>query len=1325
MLFSISPPSSDTGGAICKWRPDSNMIAVSLFGSVSIYDRQGSLISAIPVPNKRASISWEFNGDFLAISVLNQQQITLFESASATHSSIPTARPVTSLAWSPKSSVLAIGTDKGAFFIYDSTTKRMGKFIGKHQKRITKVTWTPSNLLVLASEDKTISISKPSQYESIRDHVSLPSVPSQVSFTSFKSIELCLALCSNTLYSFCTSTNSPLHRLDLTSISVFEPLPDLHLITGQDSGNVSILQLKYLEQGQLSVTRVVRHHLLRTSPVLGLSHCFTFSKSSQHLGSCSVVAVLYEEVVELISTTDWSITSPQSITQAETGNSFQSVTWGSDGGILTVSTVDGHVFAEATRTPVLTSSFSSLVAHMTSLYEVTIFDCVLPDGFPPGSPPVPLMKANLTQEPAVVVLGSGYCLAVCINSLVWYYQGMLPEQIGSPSTMALLGHREYLTTVDDVALTSDHVIVRMGKRALLHSQKNDDFEEVWFPLNDHHEILDVGIGSEFVAFGTNSGLILYSLVFNSVVVEISTPLPLTNLYPNSYFTRIVTVDLDGNGSLINPVTSSVFEIPEFPSSTKSIIWDDVDQSCFTVIDLSHHAHCYVSTPNTITGPSIELISNTNVLSPESIPLVLLNGEVFSFIEGFGLSAIVLDSHSSVLSSVGRLGEAFNQLLRLGRLREAWEVALQLKDRKYYQRLVVRALETLDLTIAELASRQLGDAASYMAIKTFSRTENVSELKAYCSILLDDLDNAKKQFELGNNTMECLELAIDLHNWEEALSLSSYCCPNRVPLICLNYAEQLEMLEEYDRALIYFKKALSGEESLSEEQIEACNNGIIKCELRCGNIEIAEIPYKSQNKELALECADILASLQQTSIAAKLYRKTGAHEKAVALLLAGNELSECSKIIQAVHSPKLLIDYARKCEANGIYSEASKAYLSADSLADHVRILLYNLDSVSEAFTLVRDTKDVTAASVCADFCESINDVDGLVEFLFITGDSDRASELAIANGRPHTAASFHQSKGHFHKALKLYLEADAIDDAIDVAAQSNNELLIRTLFDYLMGDSDGKPKDVHHLFTLYVKLGHYSQAAKTALIIAGQEVETGKYLDARNTLYTTLSKIKDGEAGFKLPTKLYSMLRNLHSYVITRQLIKRGRHDFAALMLLRVVDSEVFMQHRVSLFISLVVECQKAGLRETSFHYASQLMQSDMVEEVPSQYRSKIERIIRKRDKSQSNLLDETSPCPFCSFPISITAGSCESCKSIVPFCLITGLAITSDDLTFCPSCRFPGSFSQFVEHLSIYKNCALCSSTVEPNDLELLTDVESYLRELTIWYCGKEMENE
>ena len=54
----------------------------------------------------------------------------------------------------------------------------------------------------------------------------------------------------------------------------------------------------------------------------------------------------------------------------------------------------------------------------------------------------------------------------------------------------------------------------------------------------------------------------------------------------------------------------------------------------------------------------------------------------------------------------------------------------------------------------------------------------------------------------------------------------------------------------------------------------------------------------------------------------------------------------------------------------------------------------------------------------------------------------------------------------YHKALKLFLNCGEreMDKAIDVVGKARSDMLTHTLIDFLMGETDGVPKDPNFIF---------------------------------------------------------------------------------------------------------------------------------------------------------------------------------------------------------------------------------------------------------------------
>ncbi len=106
---------------------------------------------------------------------------------------------------------------------------------------------------------------------------------------------------------------------------------------------------------------------------------------------------------------------------------------------------------------------------------------------------------------------------------------------------------------------------------------------------------------------------------------------------------------------------------------------------------------------------------------------------------------------------------------------------------------------------------------------------------------------------------------------------------------------------------------------------------------------------------------------------------------------------------------------------------------------------------------------------------------------------------------PLLAGKFYYLAGKFEKAMGHLLkhatgkgggravgdDEETLQLAVDVAARSGDEKLTGQLIDFLLGDIDGVPKDAKFLFRLYMAKRMFKQAAKTAVIIAGEEQSRG------------------------------------------------------------------------------------------------------------------------------------------------------------------------------------------------------------------------------------------
>lgn len=150
------------------------------------------------------------------------------------------------------------------------------------------------------------------------------------------------------------------------------------------------------------------------------------------------------------------------------------------------------------------------------------------------------------------------------------------------------------------------------------------------------------------------------------------------------------------------------------------------------------------------------------------------------------------------------------------------------------------------------------------------------------------------------------------------------------------------------------------------------------------------------------------------------------------------------------------------------------------------------------------------------------------------------------------AGLFMLHAGNYTKAVRLLIKSrdtNAIDLAIKAVGQAKNDAITHEVIDYLMGEVDGVPKvllsitahctndlntiqDAKYIFKLYMALGQYKEAARTAIIIAKEEQGMGNYRAAHDLLLENYLQLRMHYG--KIPAEIDRMLMIVHSYVLVK-----------------------------------------------------------------------------------------------------------------------------------------------------------------------------------------------
>jgi WD repeat-containing protein 19 len=327
---------------------------------------------------------------------------------------------------------------------------------------------------------------------------------------------------------------------------------------------------------------------------------------------------------------------------------------------------------------------------------------------------------------------------------------------------------------------------------------------------------------------------------------------------------------------------------------------------------------------------------------------------------------------------------------------------------------------------------------------------------------------------------------------------------------------------------------------TDAQQTTCMSGIARCTLRLGDLRRGvRLARESNDKKLCRECAAILSDLKQWMEAASLYEIGGVWEKAAEIYIKQKDFTQASKIMGKVTLPKLHALYAKACEQAGKFQDAAAAYKKAHDMDSVTRLCLDQLNQPDRAFALVRESGSSTGAAMVAKYCQQHDDFRGAIEFLLMASRSLEAFNLAKSHACMELytsvlgdkispddamevaryyetqsdlgkAGQFYSLCNQYNKALKLFLQCGdkEVDQAIEVVGKARNDMLTHMLIDFLMGETDGQPKDPDYVYRLYMALGNFSEASKTAIIIAQQEQADGDYARAHKILYNTIHELE-------------------------------------------------------------------------------------------------------------------------------------------------------------------------------------------------------------------------
>nr|CAH7760831.1 unnamed protein product [Callosobruchus chinensis] len=1322
---------------------------------INIFDRYGEVQERIRLSSLCQGFAWDNNGDLLAM-ISQGPELILWDSNTNRKNSIDIGLKdaLSCLVWAKKVPILAIGTTKGNLSIYNHNSSKRTPVLGKHSKKITCGAWNQDNILALGSDDKTMSLSN-AEGDTLRI-VQLRGEPSEIQFSEMKTDEraggentISLIVGKKTMYLY--NLLDPENPIELAFqgfyglIVNYKWYGDGYILIGFSNGYFISISTHIKEVGQELFQ--IRNHKNSLTDI-------TINNVIGKAASCGDNTVKIHDLANLKETsTVLNLSHEAGVDQ---------IRWSNDGQLLAVCTKGGSLNVYVSYMPLLTSVCPPRIAILSSLTEVSLYN------YTSDKSKLKAIPVTLEVEPSFLAIGP-FHLAAGMNNNVWFYD-LTKSQPGVDDLPLKLKSKQYLGTVSSIKLNAEYASVLFDGKVLLHlidtsETSQDDRESILFPDDDNETMVITchELTADFLVYATDMGHIIYFHMEDwARALEYRHAIGITNIFVDLAGTRLIFLDIKTKGYIFNAVLNEIIPIPDLPAKTYGITWDSNinDRNIFIAYD-DHEICTYAYIDNSVDGVSVKKVGRT-VLVSKQIPLLMYAGEVMSASSGGQLTQILLSTHDSMQIGIMDKDQTiletnFNKQLNLLRFNTAFSTCTTLKSKACLSKLAEEAIKHLDIETAIRAYKELEQVHMVWNLEGLLDVEEKKLLCGYVNMFLQRYDRAQEWFLKSSEPVAALEMRRDLLQWDQALQLAKKMAPEQVALISREYGQQLEFIGNHSEALRHYEKGL--QENLSPEHTFICKAGIARTNLHCGNYRHGmSIAVELDNKQLLRECAEILDKRKQLAEAAVLFEKCHQYDRAASNYIRLKNWAKVGELLPNVNSSKIHLQYAKAKESEKKYTEAVAAYEKAKDFDSVIRLHLEHLNNPEIAVELVQENKSVDGAKMVAKFFLGLNDITSAIKFLVLSKCSEEALDLAKRSGKmqlygeilldtftedeikPHdfinVATHFEGERNYllagkywfhareYHKAMKHLLKAaksnanekEALTSAIDVVASSDDESLANILIEFLLGETDGFPKDPKYLFRLYMARKQFRDASKSALIIANEEQVNGNYRNAHDVLFTMCQELKQN--GIKIPYEMYANLMLLHSYILVRLHVKRGDHSKAARMLIRVANNiSKFPSHVVPILTSSVIECHRAGLRQAAYKYATMLMNPEYRKNIDSKYSKKIEAVVRKPPKSSKDgepMVDPTeslSPCPYCENMLPETEVSCNSCKNNIPFCIVTGRHIVSTDLTACPECDFPALRSEFVEILEAEPRCPMCSEKVDPRRLTKIENIDAYLR--------------
>ncbi|KAL1232297.1 WD repeat-containing protein [Trichinella spiralis] len=1265
---------------------------IRLLDTLTVYDRHGNVYDEIQTAGKPYAVEWHPSGDSLVLLDEESDSIVIWsvekKSAKVIKANFTVKDVFTAVAWSTRSRILALGTQKGNVLFYYQQFSKLVPVIGVHSKKITEALFTDDDQPILCSDDckRRVLESKEIGNGTVSVVIS-KSILLLLDFPSFKTTHK---------ITFSEAYGEILH------CTWFD---DKSIIFGFQKGQTVLMSVRQSTMGQ---------------------ELFSIQDFQNYFCGLFVNSISNKVIVA----GDFSIKLREMSRLADIK------------AVLNLESNEKHaacVHVYLIHLVSLWASSGNTLAYLSSLSEITVRT-----QFPKEN----IMTYEVKIEPSIIAVGFEY-FAVGINNKVLYYKmcqkacELLTETDYLGTVKMILLNNEKAFVLCDGKL----VIHPVG-----HSMVTEQNCLIFPKFANKERINCISLSADYVAYVTDTGLIVFLFFDSFeplTVLKHSIGIESIATQPKGVKALFVTEKI--NIFAFDPITCEILEVNAKLEECKSLCWEQcsMEKDVFIVADhLQMKIFKYMK--SAINETRVELLHCIALDAQESVPVLCSQGSVV-ILSGSDLQDRVITANYKFERQLENLPIELKNACQILHANKNVRSVLKNDEKKteaeLWEIVAKAALEELHIELAIRCYQHIGDISMVWCLKDISCCENRDQLRAHVAMIMQNYALAEKLYIDSFNSKDALQMYCDIMDWENALRLANQFFPEQIANISKEFAQEVEQIGQYEKALQYYQSGLAeaqkNNDSLLEKEqiIISCKNGIARTSLWCGEVkEGIKLALQSSDDSLLKECASILEQKMLFNEAADMYARCEEYNKSAYLWLKSKNWSKLKNILHQVTAKQFYVQYAKAMETMKDYSTAAESYKKGDDYFNFVRISMEHLNGLEEAVRVVQESKCIEAAKFLSNCFIGRNDYSSAVRLLVLANCFSEALQLAkkkdkmevfadtigddgdeeiyntIASyfdhqGKKLLAGKFYMKAEKYHKAFDIFInnqcDKASIKLAVECAALTRDRTIIDELLQFLTGEKDGIPKDPTYLFQLYTILERHQEAAKIAIIIVKDKQSRGQYRLARDVLFKLHQSLIQKHLPISLEMKTTLML--LHSYLLVKSAVRRKLHPLAARLLIRIAENiNDFAMHAVQIYTLTAIECWYSGMKSTAYKWAAVLMRPNYKESIDSRYKKTIETIIRKREDTDDS--EMKTPCPYCKAQLAESELKCTCCKNTIPFCIASGKHISDSEITVCIHCGFPAISAEYKKWIAAEKCCPMCGTTASVDSIQILPNGSAFI---------------